>query len=493
MPAAGTRHVVLDLFERLQFSYRRLKFGSVILVLGLLAGCARFQSQPLSPAKTAADLEGRSLANPDLKRFLETNLHRELTHWPVRQWDCEMLTLAAFYYHPRLEVARADWHVAAGGIKTARERPNPTVTASGAYEPASGAYSPWIPLLVFDLPVETAGKRRLRTEQAQHLSESARLNIITTTWQVRSQLRAALLEVAAARQRLALLQRQAALREDLLRRVQSQLDAGTVSRVELNAARLALSRARTDLADAQRLRAEARARLAGALGLPAVALDGLDFEFDLAAPAAVEDLTTDKVRRLALLGRADILAALSDYAASQAALQLEVARQYPDIHLAPGYAWNAGSTGEHDWQVGATVELPLLNRHQGPIAEAAARREASAARFRALQAKVITEIDGAVASFRASQTNLAAIEALMAAQAVQEESVAARAEAGAVDRLEVLAADLELNAAGVARLDAQARLQQAVGALEDAVQRPMPAWPNLEEVPAAQAQQEEKP
>ena len=41
-----------------------------------------------------------------------------------------MLTLAAFYYHPSLDVARADWREAAGGIVTAAERPNPTVTGS---------------------------------------------------------------------------------------------------------------------------------------------------------------------------------------------------------------------------------------------------------------------------------------------------------------------------------------------------------------------------
>ena len=377
-----------------------------------------------------------------------------------------MLTLAAFYYHPSLEVARADWRVAAGGIETAAERPNPTVTESLAYEPVPDAFSPWIPGLVFDLPLETAGKRRFRTEQARHLSESARLNIATAAWQVRSQLRAALLDFAGARQRVALLQRQAALREDLLGRMQGQLEAGAISRVELNAARLALIRARADLADAQRLLAEARASLAGALGLSAVALDGLDFEFDLTPPAKAEELTASKVRRLALLGRADILAALSDYAASQSALQLEVAKQYPDIHLAPGYYWNAGSAGENDWQLGATVELPLLNRHQGPIAEATARREASAARFLALQGKVITEIDGAVASFRASQTNVAAIEALAAAQATQQQSIEAQFQAGAVDRLDVLTAELELNAASIARLDAQVKLQQAAGALE---------------------------
>lgn len=461
-----------------------------MIALVLVAGCTRFQPQPLSPSETAAGLDRRSLDSPGLKAFLEKNLNRELNPWPAAKWDFEMLTLAAFYYHPSLDVARADWRVAAGGIETAAERPNPTVTWSAAYQPAPDAFSPWIPGLVFDLPLETAGKRRFRTEQARHLSESARLNIVTTAWQVRSQLRAALLDFDAARQRVALLQRQAASREDLLGRMQTQLEAGALSRVELNAARLALIRAHTDLADAQRLVAEARSRLAGALGLSVVALDGLDFQFDLVPPAAAEELTTQQVRRLALLGRADILVALSDYAASQSALQSEVAKQYPDIHLAPGYYWNAGSAGENDWQLGATVELPLLSRHKGPIAEASARREASAARFLALQAKVISEIDSATASFRACQTNLAAVEAMAAAQTTQQQSINAQFQAGAVDRLEVLTAELELNAASIARLDAQVKLQQVVGTLEDAVQRPLKAWPNLEQGRGAQAKQE---
>src|ERR1035437_1131341 len=219
IPADERGHVVLDLFSRFHLSLRHLRHWPVIIMLGLVAGCARFHSQPLSPAETATTLESRSLDNPDLKAFLEKNLHRELNPWPARKWDFEMLTLAAFYYHPSLEVARADWRVAAGGVETAAERPNPTVTESLAYEPAPDAFSPWIPGMVFDLPLETAGKRRFRTEQARHLSESARLKIATTAWQVRSQLRAALLDFSSARQRVALLERQAALRKDLVSRI----------------------------------------------------------------------------------------------------------------------------------------------------------------------------------------------------------------------------------------------------------------------------------
>ena len=47
-----------------------------MIALGLLAGCTRFQPQPLSPAETAARLDSRSLDNPGLKAFLEKNLKR---------------------------------------------------------------------------------------------------------------------------------------------------------------------------------------------------------------------------------------------------------------------------------------------------------------------------------------------------------------------------------------------------------------------------------
>jgi outer membrane protein TolC len=212
--------------------------------------------------------------------------------------------------------------------------------------------------------------------------------------------------------------------------------------------------------------------------VPTAALDGVEFHFDINESTAAEDMTSNDLRRLALLGRTDILGALADYAASQSSLESEVAKQYPDIHLAPGYSWNGGSAGEHDWQIGATVELPLLNQHKGSIGEAAARREASAARFRALQAKVIGEIDASVASFRATQTNTAVLDALKSAQETQLKAAEAQLQAGAVDRLEVLASQLELNTVELARFEAQVKLQQAVGGVENAVQRPfeLPGW-----------------
>lgn len=468
-----------------------MKLWPAIVALGLVVGCARFHPQPLSPAETATSLDSRSLDNPELRAFLETNLHSMLNPWPAAKWDFEMLTLAAFYYHPSLEVARAEWRVAAGGIETAAERPNPTATWSATYEPAPGAFSPWIPGLVFDLPIETAGKRRFRTEQARHLSESARFSIAAAAWQVRSQLRVSVIDFVSATRRESSLRKQVAIQEQVVASLDQRREAGALAPAEVMPARLLLQKARLDLSEAQRQQAEARARVAEAMGIPLSALKDVEVAYDLSSlPADVGRLTSSEVRRQALQHRADVLAALADYAASESALQLAVAKQYPDIHLAPGYFWNAGSAGENDWQVGATVELPLLNRHHGPIAEAEARRQASAARFKALQARVIAELDRALAGYEAAAKGRASAEALLATQRQQAESVEQQRQAGAADHLDVLTVQVELATSALALEDSQTRLHQALGALEDAVQRPLANWPDLEQGRASQARQE---
>jgi len=179
----------------------------------LLAGCARFQPQPLSPTDTAVGLESRTLDNPALKAFLEKNLHREVNAWPAPKWDFEMLTLAAFYYQPSLDVARAVWAEAQAGIVTAGARPNPSVGFTPQYVFNPDGLPPLVATLNLDWPIETGGKRSARVAQARHLSESARLDIIATAWQVRGQLRVSVIDLTSATRRESLLRRQLAVQE----------------------------------------------------------------------------------------------------------------------------------------------------------------------------------------------------------------------------------------------------------------------------------------
>ena len=436
------------------------------LFLGLLAGCARFEPKPISPAQTAAELESRSLTNAALKTFLETNLHRAFPDWPATAFDFDLLTLAAFYYHPDLAVAWAQWAVAQAGNKTAGGRPNPTLSLVPGYDTAGGLASPWFPAVSLDVPIETAGKRGKRIAAAKHLSEAARLNLATVAWKVRSDLRSSLLVFSAAQRREALLEKQISVQEKIVALLDQQIQAGAIAGSEAAAPHIALQKLRLDFAAAQSQRAEARARVAEAIGVPLGALGDLP-DGDSRAPA---DLTTAEIRRAALRGRTDILGALAEYAAAQANLQLEIAKQYPDVHLNPGYQFDLG---ENKWSLGLSFDLPILNQNQGPIAEAAARREEAAAKFNAVQFKVLAEIERAVEVFRVSEKNSATLRALAETQAKQRAAVESQFNAGALERLDWLNAQFESVNADLLQLDARAKLQAAAAALEDAVQRPL--------------------
>ena len=45
--------------------------------------------------------------------------------WPRKAWDFEMLNLAALYYHPSLDVARAQIRLAEAGMRTVNSLPSP--------------------------------------------------------------------------------------------------------------------------------------------------------------------------------------------------------------------------------------------------------------------------------------------------------------------------------------------------------------------------------
>ena len=450
--------------------------ATAVAVLFTLAGCARFHSRPLSPANNAAELEKRSLADPALRSFLETNFHMPFNNWPPAAWNFEMLAAAAFYYHPDLAVARAQWLVAQGGEKTAAQRPNPTLSVTPQYSANVSQPSPWIVTANLDVPIETAGKRGYRRAQAAHLSNAARLNIATVAWQVRSNVRTALQVLVAAGLRAQALEKQLAVQEQIVNRTEQQRQAGAISDSEALPFRLALTKARLDLADAQRTRAEAQARLAEAIGVPLSALDQVKIDLDF-SHQLIPGLTSAEARRTALKSRADILGALEEYNASQSALQLEIAKQYPDVHLQPGYEYDQGN---NKWSViGLSLELPILNQNQGPIAEAKARREEAAAKFNALQAKVLAEIDRSVRVYQSAETNLSTLQSLAEVQARRTESVAAQVKAGASDELELLNAQFEAASTALLELDGQIKMQQALGALEDAVQRPFELPPAI--------------
>lgn len=437
----------------------------LIILLGLLAGCATYHPRPVSPEKTAADFDARSLSNTNLCAFLETN--HVAAPGPQGPWNLKQLTLVAFYYQPTLAEARAQWTAVAATKITAGERPNPTVGFTPTYDTTTTP--PWILTLTWDIPIETAGKRGKRIAEAEHLSEAAKWNFVSTAWQVRSHVRSALLNLYAARSSESLLAQQETAQSNVVRLLEGQLAAGAVSDYVVTQARVALETTRLARLDAAGQSSQARVQLANALGLPLGALDGVKFSF-AGLNQFPRDLTKPEVRRDAILNRADVHAALAQYAASQSTLQLEIAKQYPDIHLGPGYELDQT---DNKWSLGVGVDLPILNHNQGPVAEAEANRAAAAAHFLTVQTTAMAEIDSALAAYDAALQKTDTAGSLLENLRKQVNSVRQQAQAGEVDPLTVANAETEYATGAQNHLAAVVKAQEVLGQLEDAVESPL--------------------
>jgi cobalt-zinc-cadmium efflux system outer membrane protein len=459
---------------------------SACILAVLVAGCARFQSQPLSPVQSATSFNARNLADPGLKQFLEQNLNRPLETWPLESWDIPTLTFAAWHFQPSLDVARAQWLVADAAFATAGgrpkspkpgaypipagTRPNPAVSTVGEYNAnAARGKSPWGPGVTFDLPIEAGNKRAQRILKAEYASESARLGVLATAWRIRSEVRTNVLAYAAARHRYELLKEMEAIQMELVQRGEQQLAAGAISYLQLSPLRIQLAKTRLTLINEFQRVMGLRSRVAESVGVPISALLRVQLDYDFAASPDTP-LAGANARHEALVGRPDVLVALAEYAAADAALRLEIAKQYPNIHLNPGYQWDQG---ENKWALGVAFELPAFNRNKGAIAEAEARRELAATQLIRVQAGVIAEIDGSLAGYRAAVEQAANLEKLLAQVKTQLKDTETRKEAGAADQLEVLFAKLEMKLAELAIVDAQEKFHRAFGAAEDATQ-PLP-------------------
>ena len=451
-----------------------------LMLLLMLSGCATYHPQPVSPDALMHGFEERTLENPELRHYIAAHCGNPGACTPGT-WNLDTLTLAAFYFSPVLDVARAKHDARVAAIQTAGQHPNPALQLPLGYTSnAKSGQSPYTYGLGLDIPIETAGKRGYRMAQARQLSNAARFDIGNVAWQIRSRLRGHMLNLYAASRRAQLLEQQIVTQQQIAAMLDKRLAVGEASAPEDSQAHIALARNQLDLVHTQQQAQDERAQIAATIGVPVAALAHikLDFgTFELVYPA----IPDDEARRQAVLNRADVLAALSEYEASQAALQLEISRQYPDIHIGPGYTFDAGA---HKFLLPVSgITLPLFNQNQGQIAEASARRKEMAARVNAVQAQAINDTDRAVQNYRTALTGLHLAQALLSSQRLQAQDLQKTYRAGATDRLTLALGQHALYVQELADQAALIRVQQDIGQLEDALQRPLsttgfPAIPN---------------
>ncbi len=449
---------------------RRLLGGAVGLLAALLSACVHYTPRPRPPERIAVGFTQRTLSDPQLRALLERQLPARA--WPRPQWDRADLLVAMLYFNDGLAAGRASARVATAGTRTAREHPNPTVTLMSEYANQHDGAPLWLWAVVTDWLLDAGARRGARIALADLAAQRAGYDLAELTWKQRGALRRAAADLLITEREIALRETVNTDRQAQLDMARRRLEVGAASRGDLDRLVRDALQDEQQLHDARRRASLARSALAVAVGVPVKVLAGLKLGWEqLDDPPAVDALQLERARDEALLARADVHGAVVAYGTAEQALRLEVARQYPDVHLGPAYTWDHGIR-RYQFNLGLT--LPLMNRNAGAIGEAEARREEAGAHLEATVALAWQEIDEAIRQWQLARARLTEVRGPVydAAQRIYAQT-ARGFDAGANDRTELVAARVAHTLAELQVLDAVRTAQEALATLEDALRRPL--------------------
>ena len=434
----------------------------------LLSACASYHAQPLHPRQSARTFAARRLASPAARDAVNRLLPQPPAQWPPARWNRAELLAVALADNPQLAVARAAVGRSLAHQITAGEKPNPTIELQSEYALHD---TPWLYGIAFELPLRSPTLERLAISQARIATSRERWQLMGATWAVRSTIMTSVSAWQSAQRRGALLDALISDQKELLQQQRARVAAGEDSAATLVPAQDALLQAQQEQGQARADAQLAQSDAAQALGLPPQALDGLRLDWPhWGAPPPVPAAELQAARDRALLARGDLSAAISDYAAAENRLRQEIARQYPQITLMPGYYWDHGV---HKFPFGVGLTLPLFNRNRGEIAEARAGRDLAGQRMLALQDAIYGQIAGAERAEAIARDNESAARQRLHTAREQLRQARLGLQLGAIDRSAELAASIAAARAQLDLLEMQVRWQAARDGLEDALRAPL--------------------
>lgn len=451
---------------------------AVICTSLLFAACAKekYQAKPIDQQQITTKIFAKDPLSADFKVYLIKQGYNE-SELPFTSWGLHEMTLSALYHHPKLDIAKAQLALANAQLDSAGQKQNPTLSGSIARsDQANQDIRPWAYGLNVEIPIETAGKRDIRIEQAQHLQEIARIDVADTAWQLRSQIAKDLLRYHENIARLKLLQQEIDRQTDIVNMLEKRVAVGMLSNTDVLASKILLQ-AKKAAFDAERAASqEIQISLAADAGLTLEKFNQIpikQIEIDATLAKQTQTFTPDALKDLqekALLNRLDIRRGLERYAAAEAKIKLEVAKQTPDISITPGFIFEFG---DKIWSLGFASLLNLLNKNQTLIAEATQLREIEGAQFEVLQSNVISSLGQVQARLTAAQQNHIKAKQQQDAQQAYLQKLNKQFAAGALDKLELSYATLQSQLTNAQVLATQFEVLRIANELEDLLQIPL--------------------
>jgi len=445
---------------------RGLCGAAAALLVGTLSGptgCQTYEQKPLDLDATRTAWLNRSPADASVREFA-ARLNKSETGAAAGTFDLsDGLTLSeaeavALVFNSDLRIARLEADVTRAGTTFAGLWQDPVLgvdlerIVSGA-----GGANPWVAGSALGITIPISG--RLEAEKAR---AGARLDaqldrVAAKEWATRAALRELWIEWSAARMRVDITADLIASLRDVAGLADRQEQAGSMTRVDARLFRVELAGREADLVAATSRARELELQLSSTLGLA----PGTTVTLVPAVAFVARSTNTDELQRLMESGNAELTAVRAEYEVAERSLRTEIREQYPDLTIGPGYGTDQG---DDRVLLGLSLPIPLWNRNQQGVAEAAAGRELARGRFDTTYEHLGSQLAIAFTRFEAGRTQRLMIEASVVPLADEQEADVRRvAVLGRVDPLLLLESLKAQYAAKLRLIDARAT--ESIGAV----------------------------
>lgn len=340
-----------------------------------------------------------------------------------RQITVEQAVQEALEKNLGILAERFNLTVAEARIYTARLRPNPVLTVSGAF-PGPSIYDAGISqrdgVIRADFLLERGGKRSKRIGMADRAKGVVQLQLMDATRGLILDVQNACVEVLAVKSSLMLARENLKNFESLVDINSVRVKAGDLAKVELVRSQIAALQFKNAVIQGGMHLSQSLTRLQNLTGkIPAVP------DFDVVGELRRDFplLSLGELQNHALERRPDLLAIRKDLERSQADLQLQIAQSKVDFTLSPEYHRQQGAAGEASSISGNMVALsfssplPFFNRNQGEIQRARQEGRQLEARVKARENDIRTEVESVFLQVQTASRLLESLERDMMAQA----------------------------------------------------------------------------
>lgn len=376
------------------------------LVAGLLAlvagGCQSYERRPLDMSDLHAAFMSRTPENPEVRAFARTlrpgsaasPAGAASAFDPADGIACNEAEVIALVFNADLRMARLKAGVTRATAENSGLWEDPTIGVDLA-RIVESTPEPWKVFASAGITIPVSGRLGIEKQRAgaQHAAELAR--VAQREWSVRMDVRRGWSEWSALEARLAATREFLGRVEQILAVVEKMEQAGEMARTEARLFRIERAAKAAEFAVLESQVRQGELRLRQLMGVsPAAPLRlhaaGVGTGRAIAGPIA--DVPEFARRSPA------VLVAAAEYEAAEKALELEVRKQYPDVHVGPGYG---REDGQDQILLGLSLPVPILNANRRGIAEARAQREVA-------RAGVEGTLEQTIGALRASELRLEA-------------------------------------------------------------------------------------